>query len=127
MVCIQEKSKEKNLYYPGMFDFIKGLALLSIVMRHAQDSIGLEMIASKDASSIMGIFRLIEHLISFGDATMPMFLLASGYGFRKTKDNVKCVKKQSKLLLKPFTIVACLTTSIHFVSRCFSDKNLKKV
>ena len=104
-----------NLYYPGMFDLIKGIAMISIVMTHAQNSLGKEAFFTKDALPIMSFFGYIGDLTSFGSAAMPMFLLVSGYGFRIAKNNLKCIKKQAKLLLKPFIIVACLTTILHLI------------
>nr|WP_300304515.1 acyltransferase [uncultured Anaerostipes sp.] len=111
MNTMQNKSG-KNLYYPGMFDFIKGIAMISIVMTHAQFALGEEAFAT-GSDWILKLFGVIGDATSFGNAAMPMFLLVSGYGFRKTKDNWKCVKKQAKLLLKPFAFAACLTTVLH--------------
>ena len=107
--------KVKSLYYPGMFDFIKGIAMISIVMTHARSSLGPEEFITGGNVSVMACFDILNKVLSYGNAAMPLFLLVSGYGFRKTKDNVKCLKKQAKLLLKPFMIVACVTTVLHFV------------
>lgn len=109
---------KKNLYYPGMFDFIKGVAVISIVVTHVGDLFPNEIFRTDRIFSLKWLFLLLGNILSLGNATIPIFLLISGMGFSVTCMK-KYVKKQGKYLIKPYMITACLVISVHFCMHYF--------
>ena len=52
------------------------------------------------------------------EAAMPALFIICGYGFRKTT-NKKCILRQSKMLLIPYSISLIFIIVIHFLSYPF--------
>lgn len=89
----------------GMFDMLKGIGMLVVVLGHTvSDYIGQIMSASIGAGII---FSLIFSIM--GAIVIPMFLIISGYGFRK-RPVKKCIRQQIRLMLKPYLCVMAVTT-----------------
>lgn len=85
-----EKSKDFRYTNLGMFDLIKGLALIEIMLDHA--------ICCFDWSSS---FTSSPLMVLCHNITIPIFMLVSGYGFRKANFK-KGMHKQAEYLLKPY-------------------------
>ncbi len=95
--------KQEDLFYPGMFNLIKGLMMLSIILTHTPDIVGNGLMTDLD-NMILNI--------AFGNAMITIFFILSGYGFRVTKMK-KCLKTQSSQILIPYAIVAVFTICLH--------------
>ena len=103
----------------GMFNLIKGLTLLGVMMGHTY---GYGHIIS-GYESIYQLFKernlLIALVILFLNflrlVGMPALFIISGYGFRKSTTK-ECIKRQWKLLLKPYLIVVIISSIISFFS-----------
>lgn len=85
----------------GMFDFVKGFAVCTIILGHTLMFINE---GENITLSITNIIFLRILYLCFGYGTMAMFILISGYGFRKKKV-WSCIKQQVNYILKPYIIV----------------------
>lgn len=85
-----EKNKDFRYTNLGMFDLIKGIALVEIMLDHALFCFGWS-----------SPFQKLPLMIFCHNTTIPLFLLASGYGFRKA-DLRKGTRKQAEYLMKPY-------------------------
>ena len=122
------KTKFKVTNTLGMFDLLKGIAMLLIVLAHnrslfpdlllnrvtAQETSGYFKYLSfvKDLSIIASIIFAI--LAVFFVSLMPALLIISGYGFRK-RNIGKFWSHSAKELIKPYVITAIVTTILHMV------------
>lgn len=103
----------------GMFDLIKGLIMIMVMVNHTYGLLDIpddgefinELI---NQVSLLGLF-IIFILKLFSEAAMPIMFILSGYGFRKMS-NKKCILKNSKMLLIPYAITVFFITIIHFFS-----------
>ena len=97
---MEQKSEFKNRL--GMFDLLKALAFLLIMLGHYR---------AKISSYYPGnaVAPLLEALHIKIGVLMPLFFMMSGYYFKPT-DMKKCVRKQADLLLKPYAIFAVIIT-----------------
>lgn len=113
-------NQEKNqiAYYPGMFDLIKGLAVISVLLTHTQNLFPGEIFIVDTAAPIKSLIMCAINIISLGNGILPVFFLVSGFGFRPVNLK-KCIKKQAQFLMKPYAFVSVLTTGIHFCSHYF--------
>lgn len=98
----------------GMFDLLKGVGMLLIVLAHTAE------LYSLDAG---GISLTSFGLLIYREALMAAFFIASGYGFRKRSIG-KCVRQQLKGLLKPYLFTALATTALHFIIHYLSFRYL---
>lgn len=114
-------TEKKN--YPGMFDLIKGYAMIVIILEHTHYAVPLETLVGDNPSLPARLFFLFEFLLSFGYALMPLFFMLSGYGFSPTS-MTKCLKKQTRTLLKPYFITAFFVVITCFVSQCIYSANI---
>lgn len=108
-------SEEKKIYYPGMFDFIKGIAMIDIIAGHA-----VSVIHVADPALLYSnwLFILLMPLLNIlGDSTIPLLFIIMGYGFRPMEEK-RCLKKQTKQLLVPYLwtglFVACVLPFCRF-------------
>ena len=85
----------------GMFDFVKGFSVCIIVIGHLLNQFNL---ASDTTLSVLEIIPLRILYLCLGYGTMAMFIMISGYGFRKKKV-WSCIKQQAGYILKPYILV----------------------
>jgi hypothetical protein len=91
----------------GMFDLLKGLVMLVMIVGHTKGYFdNIDFLPKYIWAAILGLF---------GDTAMPMLMVIGGYSFRKTTLK-KCVIKQYDTLIKPCFIVALITTPLHFIA-----------
>lgn len=92
------------------FDLVKGIALIGIVLGH--------MFSHYDTARAPGLVVFSLPLFLLRTAINPMFLIASGFGFRP-KPMGKMLKKTASELLKPYgyvtLAVAILFPLVHFL------------
>lgn len=107
--------EEKRVYYPGMFDLLKGITIIGIIMTHISDLFPDELLFSGGMSLLKKAFVLSIKTTSSGNATLPVLFLISGFGFTAI-DLKKCVKKQKNQLLKPFLFTGAAAAAVHLVA-----------
>ena len=93
----------------GMFDFIKGLIMIIVMVSHTY---GLYESIDYNNKPLLVIFAFLE---LFGEVAMPVLFILSGYGFRKTTFS-KSVKKQCKTLLFPYVITMFIACIAHLIA-----------
>ena len=102
-----------------MFDLAKGIGIIGIIFGHTKGLVygGLDVSGLKleMVSSIIGLFFLY--------GLLPMFFIASGYGFRISETKTTC-KKQLYFLVKPYAIVTLATVLVSLL-RFFIDSEYK--
>ena len=110
---IKKKKELKNSL--GMFDFIKGIFMILVMLSHTY---GLFDFVDENGEYIskIGIPALLIILIvtAVAQAALPAMFFMSGYGFRKMSMPA-CIKKQANTLLKPYCISAIIATGIFFL------------
>lgn len=122
---IKEKKNEANFYYLGMFDLLKGICMISIIITHTKVFFPETAFDTASGGFISDILKIIFQIISMGDAVMPIFLIISGYGFRVLKSNKKCIEKQAKALLKPYLYAAVISTGLHVLVHYYKFRYLR--
>lgn len=100
------KVKIKNTL--GMFDMIKGVMMILVLLYHTYG-----IFDWVDSNSPFMIIVLLLYIL--GGAAMPTLFVVSGYGFRKMKFK-KCLKKQLDILVVPYIITAFITCLVHCIS-----------
>ena len=104
---LMKKEIKLNL---ATFDLVKGIALIGIVLGH--------MFSHYDTARAPGLVVFSLPLFLLRTAINPMFLIASGFGFRP-KPMGKMLKKTASELLKPYgyvtLAVAILFPLVHFL------------
>lgn len=98
----------------GMFDLIKGLAMLLIVLAHS---------FSQYSYKNFPLWVLILYQVTF-TVLIPIFFMINGYGFRPQKMR-QYLKKRTKHILKPYCYVAIVTTCI-FVCVHYLNFHMKR-
>ena len=117
-----EKRKYSIKNTLGMFDLIKGVIMIMVMLGHTYglfdelnkyDSINAQIGA-------LGIHRIIFALLVtiMLKLSMPVLFIISGYGFRKTPFK-KCVKNQFDRLMKPYIITALISVVLYFFVQYF--------
>lgn len=101
-----EGTKPRTANSLGMFDFLKGIGMLTIVFAHSAE---LYPVGATTAITPMTFY-----LFAYRESLMAAFYIASGYGFRKRSIG-KCIDQQVKTLLKPYIYTALATTFFHFL------------
>ena len=86
--------KSRNVNYPGMFDLLKGIVLIGIILIHIRGLIPAEVWYEGELAPLKRAVYIFPETISLGNATMPLLLLISGYGF-KAISLKKSVKKET--------------------------------
>lgn len=105
---------ERNVNYPGMFDLLKGIVVIGIILTHILDIIPSEALY-KGSFSLLKVFVFsLPRIFSLGTATIPILFMVSGYGF-KAISLKKCVRKQAKQLLRPYLLTGAAIVAVHFV------------
>lgn len=106
--------KSRNVNYPGMFDLLKGIVMIGIILTHINEIIPAGAQYGGELSFLKKAVFALPEILSLGNATIPMLFLISGYGF--TSINLKkSVKKQSKQLLRPYLFTGIAVAVVHFV------------
>lgn len=100
----------------GMFDLVKGLGMVLIVVGH---TFNLGYIAN---SSFAPVFFVLAAMI--GGAMMPAFMMASGYGLRKM-NTLKCIRQQTKMMLVPYGYTLLGTTALHLLTRYWLTRSVR--
>ncbi len=99
----------------GMFDFLKGSIMLIVMLSHTAglfDFLDADFYMPKSFLQAILIIGMIFVYV-FGEASMPIMFILSGYGFRKTTFK-KCLKRQFKTLIIPYLISMVLVAVINF-------------
>lgn len=109
---IFEKGQYRIKNTIGMFDLLKGVVLLMVMLAHTYG-----LYDGIKADSLLSGY-LIGFLKIFGETMMPVLFMLSGYGFRKTTFK-KCVKKQAELLLRPYAVTGAASAVLAFFSFYF--------
>lgn len=106
--------KSRNVNYPGMFDLLKGIVMIGIILIHIRGLIPAEVWYEGELAPLKKAVFILPEIITLGNATMPTLFLISGYGF--TSINLKkSIKKQSKQLLRPYLFTGIAVAVVHFV------------
>lgn len=90
----------------GMFDMLKGVGMITIVLAHTAELYPMQI---SGGLSLTAFFPFI-----YREALMAAFFIASGYGFRKRSIG-KCIQQQLRALLKPYCITAACTSLLHLL------------
>ena len=85
--------KSRNVNYPGMFDLLKGIVMIGIILIHIRGLIPAEVWYEGELAPLKKAVFILPEIITLGNATMPTLFLISGYGF--TSINLKKVSKNS--------------------------------
>lgn len=93
----------------GMFDLIKGLGILLIILVHTVQ------LYTPRSSNHMSFFASVLYI--YTDVALAIFFIISGYGFRKTKIKQCCIQ-QTKMLIKPYLYTALVTVILRIIFRC---------
>lgn len=112
---MKERIKKNTL---GMFDCLKGLIILFVVLVHCHSDI---MYANPQLSKPI-LMRIFENLPGIA---MSLLFVMSGYSFKPTTP-VKALKKQSRLLLKPYWLVAVTITGLVFLLNLLTGQGFLK-
>ena len=88
-----EGTKPRTANSLGMFDFLKGIGMLTIVFAHSAELYPV--------GATTTITPMTFYLFAYRESLMAAFYIASGYGFRKRSIG-KCIDQQVKTLLKPY-------------------------
>lgn len=115
--------EKKN--YPGMFDLFKGYAMVVILFAHTHGAVPVNVMMGENPTVPVRIFFAFERILSLFQGMMPLFFMISGYGFSPASMK-KCIKKQTRVLLKPYLLTTLFVTIVHFFSQCVATANLKE-
>lgn len=107
------KNKDYQIVNIGMFNLVKGIAVIIILLEHtAYENFSFEL------------SPLLQYIVySTHNALIPMFLIVSGYGFRKAKIH-KGIKYQFDSLMIPFFISGIATVILSFFTWTFYKEAL---
>lgn len=99
-----------------MFDLAKGIGIIFIILGHTRELVFGSSLGSgakvEIISAIIGLFFLY--------GLLPMFFIASGYGFRISNPK-NTLKKQLYFLFKPYVIVAFFTLLVSLLRLLLSS------
>ena len=119
---MKEKSKYSIKNTLGMFDLIKGVIMILVMLGHTYGLFEeiLKYESPKAQVAGLGIPRLAFDLLLtvLLKLSMPVLFIISGYGFRKTPIK-KCVKNQFKRVMEPYFITALLSIVVYFFVQYF--------
>ena len=107
--------EERPAYYPGMFDLLKGIMMIGIILTHISEIIPVGVRNGSDTAFLTKCLFFLPDLLSFGNASMQIFFLVSGFGFAAIPLR-KCIRRQSKQLLRPFLLTGAAVVLVHFIS-----------
>ncbi len=99
-----DSSGNKN--YPGMFDVLKGYAIITILLSHT---------LSQSQFNHYNPLIFVLDLLGLGNLLIPILFIINGYGFKITTPQ-KCIKKLSRYILIPYIITALFTTVVHYIA-----------
>ena len=108
---IMERIRNNTL---GMFDCLKGLIILYVVLAHCH----ADIMYANPQLQIPFLMRMLQNLPGIA---MSMLFVVSGYGF-KPSSPVKALKKQARLLLKPYLLVAVSVTVLELILNAVRGK-----
>ncbi len=121
-----EKYAIKNT--AGMFDLLKGIVMLSIIVVHTLSLYPSRFTyeALQDNGSGSQVFPIIMVILYsiFKHPLMPSLFFISGYGFRKTSFK-KNLSKQFKSIMIPYIVTVFLTAGLHLCTHFYLYRNLK--
>lgn len=107
------KNKEYGIINIGMFNLVKGIAVIGILLEHT---------AYENFS--FGLPPVSKYIIySIHNALIPMFLIVSGYGFRRVRIQ-KGLKYQVDSLLIPFWFCGAATVLVSAIAWTCYEKEL---
>ena len=99
----------------GMFDLLKGVAILSVIVFHTYSW----MVSTEDHPLFMIVTSTFSDLLVYG------FIIAAGFGIRK-RTIKKCALQLKNMFLIPYVLTGLATTFLYsfnffFLSSSFSD------
>lgn len=100
------KNEDYNIVNMGMFNLVKGIAVIGILLEHTAYEIF--------AVQISGPVQYV--VFSIHNSLIPMFLIVSGYGFRKSNIR-KGIRYQVRFLLVPFWVSGIASTVLSFITQ----------
>lgn len=106
--------KELGRNYPGMFDLLKGVILFSIVLTHTRGLIPDALLFGGEPSFLKSFFYVVVEVLQLRNTAIPALFFISGYSFKPTAMG-KCLKKQSRQLLKPYYITGAAVAAVHLI------------
>lgn len=89
----------------GMFDVLKGILMILIVLIHTADFILAVMPAGGGAAVTRGLMR-------YSSVFIVIFFILAGYSFRPPADIGAYIKKQARQLLVPYGIIVISSTAL---------------
>ncbi len=89
----------------GTFDFVKGVAILAVILGHTGQAI-----LSDNKPHSLGIVGIILEITAIY-TIIPVFLIVSGYGFRG-RDTKSVVKKQLRIIMITIGLFAAIVLAI---------------
>lgn len=100
-----------------MFDLLKGYAMIMIIVAHTFGAVPLDTMIGEHPSWISTFFGILLFHLMCPYGLMPLFFIISGYGFSATSMK-RCVKSQTRTLMKPYLLTALFTTVVFYFSQC---------
>lgn len=107
---IMEEQKREIRSSIGMFDDMKGIGMLIVIVGHTIGNYTGNIIQNDNI--VFLILRLFFAVMA--ELVIPMFLIISGYGFRK-RPIKKCIRQQTDLMLKLYIRVMVVTVIVFFL------------
>lgn len=114
-----EKHNNNSVSYIGMFDLLKGVGMLLIILGHTINNYTFVGAENNVGMMIFGVGYIL-----IGAGVLQAFFLISGYGFRKTSI-FSCIKKQTTLMLKPYMYITLGTAGLHIFTRFLMSHSWK--
>lgn len=111
--------------YPGMFDLFKGYAMISILFVHTHGAVPVDIMMGDNPTLPVQVFFVFEWFLSLAYGLMPLFFMISGYGFSTTSMK-KCIKKQTRVLLRPYLLTTLFVTILNFFARCIAAASFRQ-
>lgn len=111
----------ENVNTLGLFDLIKGFMIFTIIWDHTFWAFGGDF--GNIGGTSFNYFHILKGFIGLGEATVPLFMVISGYGFRPGKIS-KVLKTQFNTLLKPYIYVAVISPACFIIVHYLNFRNL---
>lgn len=105
----------------GMFDIVKGIGIIFVIVEHTIGLFGMEKLFGEGNFGLAAniVIRVIRNIL------MPIFFVVSGYGFRVLRFNKISAKKQFNYLIKPYVYIGISATILHFFRHYFAFRYVK--
>ena len=88
----------------GMFDVLKGILMLLVVLVHQA--------GFSDRVVELHTAAVLQEMMRYGVVPMALFFIASGYTMRREEDVKGYVKRQARQLLLPYLLLMCVCAGL---------------